>query len=330
MKEPLKSMFGFFLRFGLSAILLGWLFSKIDYVHTWEAVKQSDLRYMAAAFIVFFSINFIILWRWELLMHAVGLKVGHLSAMRWFFIGLFYNLCLPTSVGGDVVKGLGLAKVTGDRPKVFASIVLDRLTGFAGIVILAATALFFGRGIVQHHGVVLAILAMTAVSASLAIVLFSHRIFSFVCGLFARLPKVRDALMNMHEDILLLKGRQRLAWEALGLSIAAQIVLAGVFYLTAKGMHQDIDLMYFIIFSPIVCVVTALPSIGGLGVREIGWVSLLSTVGVRDSVATGLSLVNFGFMVMVGLLGGLFYVVTLSSGRIQHHPPGSGVGKRQS
>ncbi|MBI4310075.1 MAG: hypothetical protein HY591_07080, partial [Candidatus Omnitrophica bacterium] len=66
---------------------------------------------------------------------------------------------------------------------------------------------------------------------------------------------------------------------------------------------------------------TSLPSIGGLGVREFGWVYLLSKVGVPQGVALGLSLINFVFMVLVGLLGGLFYVLTLSLGRVQHHQP---------
>src|SRR5208283_4978520 len=107
-------------------------------------------------------------------------------------------------------------------------------------------------------------------------------------------------------------------WEAIMISIAAQIVLAFEFYLTAKGMHQNISLVYFIIFSPIVCVVTSLPSIGGLGFREIGWVYLLPLVGVSKEMAGGLSLINSAFTIINGLLGGLFYVTTLPTGWLQY------------
>ncbi len=317
MKDNLKNVASFFMRFGLSAVLLFWLFTKIDFRHMWEAVKGADANYLIAAGLVYFAINFIILWRWRILMKALGVKVDRMSTMRWFFIGLFCNLFLPSSVGGDVVKGLGLAKITGNKPKVFASIVLDRLSGFAGIVILAAGAFAFGHKLVQDTSVLLAILSMAGVSVLIALVLFSHRIFSFVTTAFERWPKVKDALMRLHYDIVLLKGKQWQGVESILISIGSQLVLAFEFYLTAKGMHQDIDWIYFIIFSPIVCVVTSLPSIGGLGVREIGWVYLLSKVGVHEGVALGLSLINFGFMVLVGLLGGVWYVITLSSRRVQ-------------
>jgi hypothetical protein len=116
---------------------------------------------------------------------------------------------------------------------------------------------------------------------------------------------------------VLLKGKQKQGWEAIIISIVAQIVLAFEFYLSAKGLHQYIDLKYFIIFSPIVCIVTSLPSIGGAGFREIGWVPLLYLVGVSNPIALDISLITSAFTIINGLLGGLFYVITLSFGRIQ-------------
>ena len=318
MMPKLKNIFSFLFPCLLSLVLLGWLYVTIDFRHMWEVVKGADMRYMSAAGIIFFSINFLILWRWRILMKAVGLKAKRLISTRWFFIGLFCSLFPISPVGSDVIRGLGLAKETGHKPKVFASIVLDRLSGFAGIVILAAVAFSFGRALVANKWVLIAIVAMSIVSGAIAILLFSHRVFSFACRAFALWPKLKDNLMRLHFDIVLLKGKQRQGWESIGISIMAQIILAIEFYLTAKGMHQHIALVYFIIFSPIVCVVTSLPSIGGLGFREISWVSLLFLVGVPKEVAGGLSLINSAFTIISGLLGGLVYVTTLHSGRIQH------------
>jgi len=302
----------------LSIVLLAWVFITIDYKHIWLAVKDSDMRYLSAAGVIFFLINFLIIWRWRILMKAVGLKAKRTSSTCWYFIGLFWNLAPISTIGSDLIKGVGLAQETGHRPKVFASIVLDRLSGFAGIVILAAIAFLFGRGIIDNKLVILAIATMSIVSASIVVMLFSHRIFSFACRAFTAWPKVKDGLMRLHYDIVLLKGKQQKGWEAIFISIGAQIVLAVEFYLTAKGMHQNISLVYFIIFSPIVCIVTSLPSIGGLGFREIGWVYLLPLVGVSKEMAGGLSLINSAFTIINGLLGGLLYVTTLSPGRVQY------------
>lgn len=318
MKEKFKTVWSFFLRFGLSAVLLAWLFSRIDYKHTLIAMKEADKAYLLAALLVFFVTCSLILWRWIILMRALDLKFNRLTSARWFFIGQFCNLFLPTSVGGDVIKALGLAKETKNKPKVFASIVLDRLTGFVGIVLVASISFFFGRKIIGDPSLIVSIVTVATISLGTAVVLFSHRIFSWACKVFSFWPKLKDGLMELHNDIILMRGKFKEFLATIGISMLAQVLLAYDFYLVAHGMHQKIAFVYFIIFSPLVCVVTALPSIGGLGVREMGWVYFLSKVGVLQGVALALSLINFVFMVIVGLVGGVWYVTSLSPGRLQH------------
>ena len=64
----------------------------IDYKHIWLAIKDSDMRYMSAAGIIFFLINFLIIWRWRILMKAVGLKskrtFQHALVFYWTFLQL--------------------------------------------------------------------------------------------------------------------------------------------------------------------------------------------------------------------------------------------------
>jgi uncharacterized protein (TIRG00374 family) len=315
LKEKLKNIW----PYAVSLVLLVGLFSRIDYKDTWEAVKGADMGYLTMAFFVFFLSMVLILWRWIILMKALGLKFNRFNSARWFFLGQFLNLVLPSSVGGDVFKGLGLSKETGNKSKVFASIVLDRLIGFVAIVFVASVSFFFGRKIVNDPLIAISIICMVSGSITVATVLFSHRIYSWVCTAFGRWPKVKDALMNLHYDLVLMKGKYKEAIGTIFLSSLGQVIYSFEFYLIAKSMHLKIPFVYFIIFSPLVCVVSSVPSIGGLGVREFGWVSLLSLLGISKGTALGLSLISFILMVIGGVLGGLFYVSTLSIGRVQHH-----------
>ena len=125
----------------------------------------------------------------------------------------------------------------------------------------------------------------------------------------------------MHYDIALLKGAHKYKEGIKGIALAClcQVIFACTYYFTAKALHQDVPLAPFLVFVPIICVVAAVPSIGGLGVREIGAAYLFAKIGIESGVAVSLSLINFLFMVMVGLVGGFIYVYTLSVGRIQHY-----------
>jgi uncharacterized protein (TIRG00374 family) len=326
-QEANKSPLSFILRIVLSFGLLAWIFSKIDMAHTCSVIQSADLGYLSWAFFVFFLINLVILLRWYILIRALRLDARLGDVIKWFFIGIFCNLFLPSSVGGDVIKIIGLSKVVQQKPKVFASVVLDRLSGFAGIVIVAAIMFVVGYEHIPDRSVGWSIIIMTLVSLSIAAVLFSHRIYSFCCKLFNRWPSIKESLMNVHYDIALMKGKVGEGLLSILLSCLAQLLLAYVYFVVAKALHQDINFLYFLIFSPLICVATALPSIGGLGVREMGWAFLLSKVGVAQGVAVSISLINFLFMVIVGLIGGAMYVLTFLDRRVQSHQTKSGVRK---
>jgi uncharacterized protein (TIRG00374 family) len=316
-KKEKNGTFSFVLRLALSVGLLAWVFSKIDMQHTCSVIKSADMGYMLWAWVVFFLTNLIILVRWDILIRALKLKMPFWTITKWFFIGLFCNLFLPTSVGGDVVKTIGLSKQVQQKPKVFASVVLDRLCGFAGIVIVAAIMFIVGYHQIPDRSVGVSIVGMTLISLAITAVLFSHRIYSFCCRLFDRWPNLKKNIMDVHYDIVLMKGKINEGIAAIVLSCVAQVVLAYVYFVVAKALHQDVNFFYFMIFSPLICVATALPSIGGLGVREMGWAYLLSKVGVAQGVAVSISLINFVFMVLVGLIGGVMYVATFFDRRIQ-------------
>jgi len=54
--------------------------------------------------------------RWQLLARPLGFGGPWGRYLAYYFIGMFFNLVLPTSVGGDVVRAWYLARQDGDEP----------------------------------------------------------------------------------------------------------------------------------------------------------------------------------------------------------------------
>lgn len=313
-------MVSFFLRIFFSVGLLVYLFTKIDIEKTWGVVQSARIDYLIYAWFIFCAIYGVLIVRWFTFINAMNISIPPFQIIRYFFIGLFGNLFLPSSIGGDLIKTLGLCRYTDEKAKVVASVILDRLSGFAGIVVVAIVSFTIGFRMIDDISILISIIGLFGLSLMITVFLFHERMYAWACRIFNPFPKAKESLMRLHQNISLLRNRKLEGLKAVGLSCVCQIILAVTFYFTARSLNQNISLIYFLIFVPLICVASSLPSIGGLGVREAGAAYLFSKIGVDPGVAVSISLINFTFMVAVGLLGGLIYVCTLSSGRVQYSP----------
>ena len=326
MTERIKNTLSFIGRFALSAGLLAWVFSFINWRDTITVLRNADVGLLLGAAFLHFLIQVAILLRWYLFMRALSLDAPIGLTCRYFFIGLFCNLFLPTSIGGDLVKAIGLSRGVGQKPKVFASVVLDRLSGFAGLVIVAALAYAAGSSLIDAPSVLIPVAALTVLSFVVGGMLFNQGIYHFFGRFVARFPKLQQGILEMHQDVMLMRGKKRTGFGCIAFSCLIQVLGAGMFFLIARALHQDVPLLPFLIFSPLVSAATFLPSIGGLGVREIGWVYLLAKIGVGQGTALGLSLISFFFVIVTGLIGGVIYVTTVPGRRVQCDVPDAPAG----
>ena len=78
-----------------------------------------------------------------MLLEPVALSVPYRRMVSFYFIGMFFNLFLPTIVGGDAVKAVLLARETGAPARATMSVFMERNLG-----LLCAAAHRHGRRVV--------------------------------------------------------------------------------------------------------------------------------------------------------------------------------------
>ena len=313
MKGRMKNFLSLVLRFGLSAGLLYFAFRNIDVGATLAAIRKADMGLLLVSFGTFLMIYVVIFVRWFVFVRALGLQASLFEVARFFAIGLAGNLILPTAVGGDIIKIVGLCHNHSEKPKVVASVLLDRLSGFAGIALTAVAVFPFAAALFKDRVILLIILGMIAAIIFLGIILFHEGLYTFFCRMFGRLPRIQKGLMRVHYDVALLKNRRDVIYLAIAMSCVAQVLLAITFWLNGEALHQHTAFVYYLVFIPIICVATSLPSIGGVGVRESSAKGLFPKVGMPKEIAVSIGVINSVFMYIVGALGGLFFLFTKSS-----------------
>ena len=122
---------------GISLVLVGYLFSRVDYDQLWLSLTSADGALLLAAAALLAGTLLIRAWRWRYLLAPLkSVRFSH--AMSATSIGLMANMILPLRLG-EIVRAAVLGYQEGiDGSASFATVVVDRLLdGFTLLLILA-------------------------------------------------------------------------------------------------------------------------------------------------------------------------------------------------
>ena len=287
-----------FLRLGVSAALLGWLAWQTDWVSVRRAFGTLRGEYWLAALGLLLVAQVVSTLRWRMFAQALRFSQSLPRMTGFYFIGMFFNLVLPTSVGGDVIRAWYLDGKSGRKLAAFASVVLDRLNGLLVLIAMACTAVLLSP-IGLPSWIPLSVLGIAG-GGVLGLAALPLAVRS------GRLPpkRVRQLQTMQH----LFKAPRTLIGATL-LSIFVQVSSVGIVWLIGRGLQAPIPAAYYWIFVPMVSLLTLLPvSVNGMGVREGGVVLFLVPLGVDQATALTLAFLWFLVYAAGSLLGGVVYL----------------------
>lgn len=291
-----------------SLVLVGLLVWRIDWRQVGAAFAQLDATYWLLALGVYLLTQGVSVLRWQMLAAMLGLGGRWRDYLSYYFTGMFFNLILPTSVGGDVVRAWYLGRQagpipeTGRRTAAFLSVLADRINGFAVLIGLACVATVCCPTPLPGW------ISWTVAGMGAACVL----------GLAALpiLPRLRTVLPSHPRVTHLLDGAALYQRDRRGmfvvtvLSLVVQVANVILAWLIGEGMGLPVPPLYYGVLIPLVSILTLLPiSLNGMGLREGGTVLLLAPLGVGSASAVTLSLLIFAVYTAASLAGGVFYLL---------------------
>ncbi|MCJ7472714.1 MAG: flippase-like domain-containing protein [Actinobacteria bacterium] len=134
-----KKIFNF-IRIFVSLALMAFLIyrNRGNFGNILDTLRTLDARFLIIAVVLYFiGISFIV-FRWGTLLKAHGYNISRPFLWQSAFIGWFYNMLLPTSIGGDFYRVHDLYK----NKKVpmnenISAVVMERIIGtISGITLL--------------------------------------------------------------------------------------------------------------------------------------------------------------------------------------------------
>jgi uncharacterized membrane protein YbhN (UPF0104 family) len=294
-------------KIGVSVVLFAslFLFGKVDLSKSIDVALKANPWYLLAAVVLFLGSTFLNAHRWQLLASAVGLNQPLKKMVQFCFVGVFFNLFLPSTVGGDFSRCYYLSKGTGKYAHAFYSVLADRTIGIAVLFLFASVGILFGPG---GGGLPLQL--------KLPILLGTVGLFSvlpFLPALALRFLGADNWIsrqLNRSPAAIYWHDRGLMA-TAIGLSVVMQVVI--VMCHVAVGMAlglTDIPLWYYFVFYPSVAVLGFItPSFNGIGIREWAYTYFLTLAGVDRAPALTYAIMWLGLTTMSSLVGGLVYLL---------------------
>jgi len=194
------------------------------------------------------------------------------------FVGLFYNLMLPSAVGGDVAKVVYAYKHSGKKIESATSVFLDRLLGFLATILMAVIGLMYFSKEAQNGYINYSVYGALAVIVFVGAFFASRRFARLFKGLVHFLPgkKWKLQLAEVYHAIYGYRHHQGPVLVAILLSFAGQAVFITTNYWLALSIGANVGFWKFFILIPVISIVSMAPSIGGLGVREASMLYLFS------------------------------------------------------
>jgi len=294
---------GLLVRLLLSAGLLAWVLSRLHWselAHVWTGVRPI---WVLAALGLYAAAQVLSSCRWQILARSLGFRVHLLEYVRLYYVGMFFNLFLPTSMGGDVVRAWYLARrgPAGSQWRAMLSVLGERCSGLLVLLALGCVATLTAPvGISRRVCYALWIVALGAGTA-VALLPAAARFFAW--------------LRPLAESLSLSRAKQGRWWLALGLSFVIQ--LASIVEIAMLGTALSIPVPWWAygVVVPLVTLLTLLPvSMNGVGVREGSLMVLLGPLGGSAAQAVALGILWLAVHALASLAGGVLWLLPMVAG----------------
>lgn len=252
--------------------------TKIDLTKSWKILLNADWLLFSAAVALYGLSKLVSAYRLNIYFRNIGLRLSPPTNLKLYWLGMFYNLFLPGSIGGDAYKVIQLKRrLQAPYKKAAAAVLLDRFSGLLGLgLLLAAYGFFIPVSVWLKTALVL--------GSALAIVvtyLIVKRYFSVFVQQY---------------------------WTTLLLGLLVQAIqVAGVYLITAAiGVQTAQHTWIFIFLAGAVVSVLPVSLGGGLGTREVVFAESAAFFGLDQGLGVTISLLFYLSSVVASLPGALF------------------------
>ncbi|NBB94271.1 MAG: flippase-like domain-containing protein [Planctomycetes bacterium] len=253
--------------------------------------------------VAIFPLNIVIVGlRLWFLLRIQGVRLRAWECIRLTFLGQFFNMVVPGTVGGDVVKAWYVCKHTPRVAAVLVSMFVDRVMGLVELMMMAgvmlAIVLLAGLESWQRMTVPAITVGVVACIVAVAMAFLLSRRLRGALRLqtyYERLP-IAHHIEAAGKAARIYRRRLGVLGRAVLVTLGAHAIFIGSFALIGVSLHLDVPFYQYFVYLPLIYIIGAVPiTPGGLGLVEKLYVTFFVTAGAAGG-ATAMEVVTLAML----------------------------------
>jgi uncharacterized protein (TIRG00374 family) len=311
---PDKKVAAFTIRLAVAAILLAAILHAVDPSKIKQDLGRLHIHRLALLIVISWIGQLFCAQRWRLFASAQGMHESYWTFFQIYFLGMLFNVGLPSLVGGDTVKAYLISRKTGKAlHSGFASVLQDRAVGLISLLIYGSWAVFLcpltwrGLPLWLLYGLV-----WIGIVLCLWLIWKGDLVYRkyLIAGSRSLFQRGLALLASFHDSLTNIRGSAGSWIQIVMISFFNSGLVLWTLQQVSVAAGNPVGIVGFSALFPLIAVVTMLPiSLGGLGIREWAYVEGLALLEVPPDMALTIALATSALMIVADLVGIFFLSV---------------------
>ncbi|GHA02070.1 hypothetical protein GCM10008090_09150 [Arenicella chitinivorans] len=288
------------------------LFSAAGQQQFLTLIGQASLPLLVLSVLVGVSVNMVSAFKWYVITQSQGIEAGYWRIFAYYVVGQFYNMFLPTSVGGDVVRSYELGKYSGRQADALASVFVERYTGVVVLLVCAGLAVLAQLSRFYVDYVIVSLIVFALALLALGWMVFDPRLYKWLENkLASRSLLIQNAFRKvdkLFQAVGAYRSQPRVLIVAVINSVLFYFIAVVNVYVTANVFSEDVLFWHMLLAAPIIMLIMNLPiSFGNIGLMEFAYTNVFMLMGYGPELGLSVALLMRLKSFVDGAIGGVLH-----------------------
>lgn len=301
-----------------ASVIVGLIyFNKLNFASV--PILEARWPWLLFAFFLTLPPFLIVSCRFRIVLSSQNIAVPYSLALKWTMIGSFFDLIMPSSNGGDLIKSAYVTNYVGAglRMSGIMAVAFDRVIGLLGLFLLTSLISILGWPYMGDIGSKNEIIGFSLLMGLGPLIFFrilgSNAIYrnpKIICFLSSN--KIGQRVLQFIGSFNALRKHPKFLVIAIALSILNHIFWCISLLAISYSLGQEIDPLKGLIVFPVVIFCGVFGVAGGFGVGTLAFQYILSkTLLIDNGAVIGIIFQTLGLLSR--LFGLPFYLLNKSS-----------------